>query len=311
MGEEAEGDRPAWGWPELVGVFLLGAVGPALAIDLLTRAGLFAWLYGPGLEGLARSTEAGLAGEVARGRMMLWGVSLALPLQLVAGVALMRACGASWAGMGLTWAGAGRQLLATLPLALVLLPAVWGVHAVALWLSGPAEDHVFTKMARAGLSAGEWGLLVFAACVAAPLWEELFYRGLVQPWAAANRPDAGLLCLGMALAAAVAVRLSAFEKAATFLGRVGAMTPAFCVLALALPFAFLARRPAGGVWAAAVLFAFVHAGVWPTPVPLMALAVGLGWLRARWGTLAGPVALHAAFNAAACVMLASEVGRAR
>jgi membrane protease YdiL (CAAX protease family) len=305
---EEERKHP-WSWPELVGVFLLGFAGPALASQVLAHTGFFAWQYGQEVVDLALARGSPPGADLARARLGLWAVILALPLQLAGAIGLMRACGATLAQMGVTWDGAGRQAMASLALGLVLMPAVWGVHALTMWACGPAEDHVFTKLARAGLSRGEWALLVFAACVAAPLWEELFYRGLVQPWAMESRPEGGLTCLAAALAVAVAVRAELIWGASSLAALAMALVPALAVLAAALPFAALRRRPAGGLWAAAVFFAFIHASVWPTPVPLLLLALGLGWLRARWGSLTGPVLLHAIFNAVACTALALQAAK--
>ena len=59
----------------------------------------------------------------------------------------------------------------------------------------------------------------------------------------------------------------------------------------------------GGLFATAVLFAWVHVSVWPSPVPLVWLALGLGWLAWRGHSLAGAIVLHAVFNAVACAAL--------
>jgi membrane protease YdiL (CAAX protease family) len=61
------------------------------------------------------------------------------------------------------------------------------------------------------------------------------------------------------------------------------------------------------VFASAVLFAWVHASVWPTPIPLLVLALGLGWLARSTGNLAGPILVHALFNTVACILLFREV----
>jgi membrane protease YdiL (CAAX protease family) len=57
------------------------------------------------------------------------------------------------------------------------------------------------------------------------------------------------------------------------------------------------------IWASSALFAAVHANVWPSPVPLVVLAVGLGYLYVRTRTLVGPVVVHGLFNAVSAVYL--------
>jgi membrane protease YdiL (CAAX protease family) len=51
-----------------------------------------------------------------------------------------------------------------------------------------------------------------------------------------------------------------------------------------------------------MLFAASH-NVWPTPVPLLLLGLGLGWLASRTQSLVGPIVCHALFNGVACLVL--------
>ncbi len=55
--------------------------------------------------------------------------------------------------------------------------------------------------------------------------------------------------------------------------------------------------------AQAALFGLIHKP-WPAPIPLVVLALVLGWVMQRTNSLLGPVMLHALFNATACVLLA-------
>jgi hypothetical protein len=52
-----------------------------------------------------------------------------------------------------------------------------------------------------------------------------------------------------------------------------------------------------------LLFACIHTSVWPTPVPLFVLALGLGVLAQRTRSLVGPIVLHGLFNGISCVQL--------
>jgi membrane protease YdiL (CAAX protease family) len=61
--------------------------------------------------------------------------------------------------------------------------------------------------------------------------------------------------------------------------------------------------PWPAIFAASLLFACVHTSVWPTPVPLFVLAIGLGVLAHRTRSLVGPIVLHGLFNAVSCVKL--------
>jgi membrane protease YdiL (CAAX protease family) len=52
-----------------------------------------------------------------------------------------------------------------------------------------------------------------------------------------------------------------------------------------------------------VLFAVLHAAQWPAPIPLFLLALGLGVVYQRTGSLLAPIAMHAVFNAFSTLML--------
>ena len=83
--------------------------------------------------------------------------------------------------------------------------------------------------------------------------------------------------------------------------------PALFVLAMVPFYWSVARRPprpdSAAVFGTALLFASIHAAVWPTPVPLFVLGLALGTLASRTGSLVGPMVLHGLFNAVTCVML--------
>jgi Type II CAAX prenyl endopeptidase Rce1-like len=60
---------------------------------------------------------------------------------------------------------------------------------------------------------------------------------------------------------------------------------------------------ARAIIASSALFAAVHSQVWPSPVPLFVLALGLGYLYMRTRSLVGPVVVHGMFNAVSAVYL--------
>jgi membrane protease YdiL (CAAX protease family) len=57
------------------------------------------------------------------------------------------------------------------------------------------------------------------------------------------------------------------------------------------------KRTLGAVYASAALFAVVHSEVWPTPLPLFILGLGLGWLAVRTRGVLAPAIVHGLFNA--------------
>jgi membrane protease YdiL (CAAX protease family) len=176
------------------------------------------------------------------------------------------------------------------------------------WGAGPTEEHPLTQLAQFGLAPVEWGLLVVSAVVAAPVVEELVFRGLLQPWFASCR-EGSALALALAFLMALAMRHKEIEAA---LPRgawavAGECLPALFVLALVPVYLFVwwrSHTPAGpAVFGTAVLFAAFHSAVWPSPVPLLVLALGLGYLAYRAQSLAAPMLIHALFNGFNCVLI--------
>jgi membrane protease YdiL (CAAX protease family) len=47
-----------------------------------------------------------------------------------------------------------------------------------------------------------------------------------------------------------------------------------------------------------------HVAVWPSPIPLFVLGLGLGVLAEGTRSLVGPIVVHSAFNAVSCGYLA-------
>jgi membrane protease YdiL (CAAX protease family) len=315
-GGPADGARRAVGWSgyEIIAVVCLGYLWPGMLYQALQSAGWYRWFYGAEfLDHVGRADDP--AGKTALFRLMLWAGCAALPFQV--GSALLVLAGVSGtrpAELGLTPRRLGRNLLAGLVAAVVLVPGVYGIQALVVLLTrqlgGVTQDHPLTELGRQSLWGVEWVLLVLTAAVAAPVWEELLFRGIIQPWVI-DRPYGGAAALAAALLVALSARWAALRGAADAAGVWAALTPALVLLGPAALVAVLAARSrqSGGLFAAAVLFAWVHAGVWPSPVPLLWLALGLGWLAWRSGSLAGPVVLHGCFNGLACAALLWQVVR--
>ncbi len=149
---------------------------------------------------------------------------------------------------------------------------------------------------------------LFAATIAAPVGEELMFRGAVQPWLAVRPGGSHLAMLG-ALAIASWQRSDTLAEACSHgvEALAAASIPVLFVLALVPIYALVwwrSRTPLGpAIFSSAALFASVHASVWPTPVPLFVLALALGALAERTRSLVGPIVLHSLFNGVSCVQL--------
>jgi membrane protease YdiL (CAAX protease family) len=306
--------KPAvpWSAAEIFLVFLVGLLCQTAVYTLLDAAGFYRWYYGG--DGLKEAIKAGgEAGRLAQYRLGLWAGAIGTLLQVIAAPGLLRlGSGTTPEEVGLTTRNLGRNAAAGLAFAVIFVPGAYGLQALALGLvrtlGGEEQAHPFTLLAREGLHPAEWVLLVGAAVALAPLWEELFYRGIVQPWVMSRQPWGGPVALAVAFAVTASARADHVRDALAGGGRKLLLEslPFVTLLALAGVYAALSRPrrfQEAGLFATAVLFAWVHAGVWPSPVALLWLALGLGWLRWRGRSLAGCVVLHAAFNAVACLVL--------
>jgi hypothetical protein len=309
---------------------------PIVAFEALDAVGLFRHIYGPDVSALVQADEAGreqqrLALGLAAGpgaaevglpllrrqiltRLNLWTELFGFPLQAATIPVLLYAVSRTRPGqLGLTTRRLGRNLLLGVAVFVVLTPPVLGLNYLVEFLYRSALGaeprlHPFTQLAAGGMSSAEWALLVLSATVFHPVLEELTFRGMVQPWAA-TRPWGGQVTLAAAFVLAL---YSCKERvlAAVPLGLSPALleaSPALFVLALVPVYGLVvwrSRTPAApAVFATAALFAAVHSSVWPSPVALFVLAVGLGTQALRTGSLAGPIVLHALFNGTACVQL--------
>jgi membrane protease YdiL (CAAX protease family) len=248
--------------------------------------------------------------ESSRTWLMMWATVLASPLQLLGGVLAIKFTSESTlVDMGLTGRRLFWNILLGLALAGPLSLVVYGVQTgseslMNLLPGGDTQEHLFVRLARQGLTPSEWSVLVVAALVVAPVWEEFLFRGLILPWAMTQRWG-GHVLMGLAAILALLARLKPAPggDAAWFVH----MLPIFVLLALVPIHLALDRdertRPAAALFASAVLFGWFHVSVWPSPVALTLLGLGLGWLRWRSGSLIGPIVLHMTFNAIAVGVL--------
>jgi 5-(carboxyamino)imidazole ribonucleotide synthase len=195
---------------------------------------------------------------------------------------------------------------------LVLTPVTFLVHFAATAgyaaAGGEPEEHPLTLI-DLGRSP-ELALLFFtSACFLAPLTEEVIFRRLFLPWALGRDYRPWVL---MTVAAAVAILRGAAADQLVLLG-----PPAFIFSLWAGLFALdrglplhprYRRRVCAAVVATAALFAAMHSSVWPSPVPLFVLGVGLGYLVARTRGVAVAAVCHGLFNAVSAVMLLRGAG---
>jgi membrane protease YdiL (CAAX protease family) len=330
-------------------VFLL--FGPMLVSGPLIHSGFFTLLYGE---------QA--SGEAFNERKFLWVTGIALPLQaaaILAWFAFVR--GAPPARLGLTSRRAAQDVVAGYLTWLALTPAVLLLYWSVLFFV-EAQPHPLEQLSTQSLLEVEWVVLALLALVAAPLLEELLFRGVLLRWQLSRSLDAQLIVAALALVVSI---LYAVDKTGTYNpGPVAftlAMLPGYALIpylaarlrarkgglaapgwASAVPPSGDGAMPAPGadgqpvrgdspapwqdilppglaqflrlasekrvnallaIYSNGLLFAAFHSGVWPSPVPLFLLGVGLAWLAYRTQSLVSSMVTHILFNGVACLYL--------
>jgi membrane protease YdiL (CAAX protease family) len=285
-----------WNGFEVCLVFLFTQLlVPAFRYELLNHIGFFNWLYG----------AAAADSKLMDARHALWSLAFGFLFQLAGTLIILRLCsGTRLYQLGLTSQDAGRQVVLGWLAWLLLTPPVIAVNIVATWgywlSEGTSpEEHPLARLARDQPLAIDWGAILLTSMVMAPVLEELLFRRVLQGWAA-ERPWGGPIILLFAFALTTVKPSSALRD----------WEPALFVLLMA-PWGFVVERLFRrwlrqrylfrALYSTAILFAVFH--LWPTPVPLFVLGLGLGFLAYRTQNLIAPIVCHALFNGVACVVM--------
>ena len=276
---------------------------PILLQALLTESHFLTWLYG------SQDTET------EKAELALWRSALAFPFQ-VATVLLVprRVSGSTLSQLGLSTHDTARNVVLGWLGWFLLAPLVLTVYSLMNWVRQEWFQMDPEKHLLAQLPVTDWWLMFLTALVAAPVFEELLFRGLLQPWLARWRWG-GDLAMAASLVLAVLMRIDKLREAyenGDLLAAAHELQPLAFASAM-IPGYFLVARlacrwrwnalAARGIYGTALLFALFHAGVWPTPVPLFVLALGLGYLAYRTQNLIAPIVLHSLLNGVACAAL--------
>ncbi|MBA4189150.1 MAG: hypothetical protein C0467_14225 [Planctomycetaceae bacterium] len=227
---------------------------------------------------------------------------IALPIQLAFLAFTLRTLYPNWKPRILA--------MPVLPLAVlvwaVLTPLVLLFHSGVVQLftamGWKPDEHPLAKLGGGPLF--ENALFLLQACVAAPLIEEILFRGVLLAWVIGGHersqesPPQTPTAIRPWLVMGVAVLFAALS------GKVGPVVFAGGLAAgLVIVWVTVRRgkRHLRAVYASAAMFAMVHSAVWPSPVPLFLLGLGLGWCAVRTRGVLVPAIVHGLFNAVSAV----------
>jgi len=327
-----------WG-PVSVLAALLVWVASQMVAPMVYRVALAPIIAGAPPAAVARPPGpiAATPGEL----MTFSAISNVLTLLLVP-LALAATSGATRRDFGVGLRGLGRHVGRGLIAYPLLAPLVFGTMLICVKIWKNPTPHPLQDAIRRDQSPRMATILVLAGVVLAPAAEELIFRGVLLGWltrlALGRRsPEDGSgpwddLGAGSGSVPAMPEAPPDLidhdpDAEVTVLGP-GApgsnpyATPAAPIGPMAWPgFEAEAKEgiPRPGSRAlpllaanliVSLIFATLHGAVWPTPIPIFFLSLGLGLLYQRTGSILGPVALHVTFNGISTLVMFLSLGAA-
>jgi membrane protease YdiL (CAAX protease family) len=249
--------------------------------------------------------------------------------------------GATSRDFGISHDGWLKQAAVGFVAALVASPAVYALQILAAKFWTPTE-HPVQKMLEKEFSLGVADLAFLSAVVVAPMFEELLFRGILQNWlvslfgrfagrkrAKSRELVADLACTDPVDGAEPMAALETWdsdpdyweaddrdgspgEETSTGSGEGDAPVSGEASGRADLAGGPLLRSGWLAIVVTSLLFGAVHAPQWPSPIPLFVLALVIGAVYQRTGSLVAAVFIHATFNglstlAMFAALLAAEI----
>lgn len=175
---------------------------------------------------------------------------------------------------------------------LIITPVILAINVISMGLAkeiGMTPDR--HPLATVGGHPKLAVVFLLCACVATPLAEELLVRGVLLPWACRSTMRSVALFIPAGL-------LFVFHREGFSLGPIaffGILILGFWALLSHVPLSRLHHNQYAAIYATSVLFASAH-DVWPTPIPLFAFSLVLGWLAVRTGGITASFLVHGLLN---------------
>jgi membrane protease YdiL (CAAX protease family) len=208
--------------------------------------------------------------------------------------------------LGLCFEHGWRQALCGIVATLIVAPGLYAIQYGAARIWTP-EDHPLSKMISKELTPAVGLLAVVSAVVLAPLFEELVFRGLIQSWLTTliRRAQSGSLLAGPL--AGDRISESEIETERKFEDSEGRDLRATLAMSKLHPALASVEPGYASIAITSAFFAYVHAPQWPAPIALFVLAVVIGIVYYRTGSLISAICMHATFNAISTLMLFAAV----
>ncbi len=220
-------------------------------------------------------------------------------------------CGSRLRDFGVSLEGWWRQAAVGVVATLIAAPPVFAVQLLATRIWHP-HAHPVQEMIFKEFSLGVAGLAIVTAVVVAPLFEELAFRGLLQSWLVAAlawrdipAPTSSAEPTSFPLITEVFPAIEPWDGEPAH--EPGPGDEVGTVLNIPQALEMRSTKPASRAWLAivltSVLFAAVHAPQWPAPIALFALALVIGTVYYRTGSLIAAIFMHATFNGISTLLL--------
>jgi membrane protease YdiL (CAAX protease family) len=276
---------------QVVGSVVIAAADPGFRAQLQANAAPDGGR--PGVAALPGDPTAPAARKPSFTAQMLAATIVnAMSLLALPGVVLLLSR-ASLSDLGLTVDRLGASVKAGGVAFLLVTPCVYLVFLYSKMVIKGTE-HPLEKMILAEWSPLGIVLAVASAVVFAPLAEELFFRAILLGWLNRVVHDSRARSCMIAPDSDCPVAIEGAGDTAA--ERSSPLDLPDSVAAVWFP-----------IVASSLFFAAMHAAVMPTPFALFVLALALGYLYQRTGSLIAPIVLHALFNGFSTLLLLHAV----
>jgi membrane protease YdiL (CAAX protease family) len=299
------GGEPSWGagtvlivFLSYIGISFLISVSYPLVADKLP----------------AKAAPLPLA-EAPLSHLMLLNAVVEIVMLIVVPVVVSLTCGARLRDFGLSLDGWRSQAAVGVVASLIAAPPVNAIQILAtrIWTyqRHPVQEMIFKEF-----SVGVAGLAVVTAVILAPMFEELLFRGLLQSWLVAlfqgksdgKTPTIGDSTTGSQHDPGCRPTTGQSPPAADWDSESEIMPepdleprsvyepPRALDSPDSPPEQPAPSRPWLAIVLTSLLFASVHAPQWPAPIALFVLALVIGTVYHRTGSLIVAIFMHATFN---------------